>query len=395
MKDKSISIKYMALQGVLWMVFCAAAAFTALFMKTKGLSATQIGIVTATCGTVSAVMQPVLGRIVDDSKSLNWKKMSLILCAVMMLVCVLMLVLPGAWLPSICLGMLLLCVNCTIPFANSAVFYYQENGKEVNFGVARGIGSGAYAILAYIAGQLVTRLGINVVPISGLITCLLFTLILISMPYYGDEKKSLNEKTSSGNIFKLFVKYPVFTVMLVACLVMLTVHNLLSTYLIQIIEPLGGNGSHLGTTLAIQAVVEVPVLFGFGFIIKKIKVRTLMLVASLGYVAKAVLFMLANSIPMIYAVQLTQMFSFAIFASASVYYAEEQLEPTDRNTGQALVNCTMTAGIVLGSLIGGRIIDASGVPTLLRATSAIAVLGVAVAAASLLLENAQNKRREK
>ncbi len=392
MKDRAISIKYMALQGLLWMVFCAAAAFTALFMKTKGLTATQIGIVTATCGTVSAVMQPVLGRIVDDSKSLNWKKMSLILCAVMMLICVLMMVLPGAWLPSICLGVLLLCVNCTIPFVNSAVFYYHENGKEVNFGVARGIGSGAYAILAYIAGQLVTRLGINVVPISGLITCLLFTAVLIMMPYYGDEKKTVNTASGNSNFFKLFAKYPAFTVMLVACLAMLTAHNLLSTYLIQIIEPLGGNGSHLGTTLAIQAVLEIPVLFGFGFIIKKFKVNTLMLISSFGYVAKAVLFMLASSIPMIYVIQITQMFSFAIFASASVYYAEEQLEPTDRNTGQALVNCTMTAGIVLGSLIGGRVIDAAGVPMLLKTTTGISLLGVLIAATSILVEKKIKKR---
>jgi len=167
--------------------------------------------------------------------------------------------------------------------------------------------------------------------------------------------------------------------MLLACLLMLTTHNILNTYLLQIIQSLGGNSSQLGIALAIQAVVEVPVLFGFSKLLKRFRPRTLMLTAAIGFALKALMYALSSSVFMIYLIQVTQMISFALFASASVFYTSEAIAKEDQTTGQAYMTSMMAAGTVLGSLSGGWILELSGMKAMLSVNVIIALLGVCFA----------------
>lgn len=66
--------------------------------------------------------------------------------------------------------------------------------------------------------------------------------------------------------------------MLISVFFMYFSHNLIGIYLLQLIQSLEGNSGHLGTALAIQAIVEVPMLFAFTYIMKNVKVSSLMLI---------------------------------------------------------------------------------------------------------------------
>ena len=171
--------------------------------------------------------------------------------------------------------------------------------------------------------------------------------------------------------------------MLVASMLMLTAHNILNTYLLQIIQSFGGSSSQLGIALAIQAIVEVPVLFSFSKLLKRFRARSLMLVAAFGFALKALLYALSVSVLMVYMIQFTQMISFAIFASASVFYTAEVIAEEDQTTGQAFMTSMMTAGSVIGSLIGGWILELRGVRAMLSVNVLIAALGVAFAFVSV------------
>ena len=119
-------------------------------------------------------------------------------------------------------------------------------------------------------------------------------------------------------------------------------------YLLQIIQSLGGNSAD-GITMAAMAVSELPVLFGFTKIMKRIAVDKLMVVAGFGFLLKAVLYVFAGSMTAIYLIQLTQMISFAILAVGTVYYTARQIEVADQTTGQALVISVKILGVVIGS----------------------------------------------
>lgn len=381
----TINHRYMAMQGLFWMLFCVSFGFISLYLQGRGLSNAGIGIVTAVSGILAALLQPLLGGITDRSNRLNWRSMILLLCIPFLLVCILMPLIPGPLAGAVFMGILLVIANTTIPFVNSAHYYYTHEGEYINFGVARGVGSGLFAVLALVIGGLTARFGIEMVPITGILIASLFIFVVFQMPITNEPVEKAPRDTTQKKGFLL--RYPTFSLMLIACLLMFTTHNILNTFLLQIIQSLGGNSSQLGIALAIQAVVEVPVLFGFSKLIKHFTPKGLMLTAAFGFAVKALMYALSSSVVMIYFVQFTQMISFALFASSSVFYTSQAITKEDQTAGQAYMTSMMAAGAVLGGLTGGWLLELSSIKMMLSVNVVIAMVGVGFAIISV-----KNKR---
>lgn len=88
--------------------------------------------------------------------------------------------------------------------------------------------------------------------------------------------------------------------------------------------------------------------------------------------------MLASSISVFYAVQIFQMFGWALITVSSVYYVNAIMKKEDAIKGQAYITMTYTFGSVLGSLIGGALIDDFGVKTMLAFGTASAFVGMII-----------------
>lgn len=102
---------------------------------------------------------------------------------------------------------------------------------------------------------------------------------------------------------------------------------------------------------------------------------------------------MATNIPMLYVSQGFQMISYAFFIPASVFYVNQVMSDNDKVKGQAIMTGTTTLGGVVGSLLGGLILDASGVSTLLWTGLVFAVVGAVlffVSASGLFVKKAKN-----
>ncbi|MDO4188442.1 MAG: MFS transporter [Lachnospiraceae bacterium] len=387
-----VNIKYMFIQGFFWMSYCIATGFVSLYLLGDGATNVEIGIVTALFGAISAIAQPVLGRICDKSEKVSWKNMMLVCVFIELILCICMCFISGRLFSCIFIGSLILVANLCMPFVNSSLFYYKSNDININFGIARGIGSGSYALLALIIGNLVVIYGTKTVPAVGILITIGFILVILMMPYDARlDNSSLNASDNSNKkSIKDFVKkYPSFFTMLVGFIFLATTHNIVMTYLLQIIQSVGGNSEHLGVTIAIQAGVEIPVLFLSGFFIKKYSAKSLMVFAAFGYVIKAALFYAAGSVISIYFVGLAQMISFAIFASASVYYTGETVYEEDRTVGQSLMTSVVAIGTVLGNLIGGLLLDMYGIRNMLLTNTIIGIIGLVIVLLSLKVKQSE------
>ena len=84
---------------------------------------------------------------------------------------------------------------------------------------------------------------------------------------------------------------------------------------------------------------------------------------------------LAPNLWVLYGAQGLQMFGFALFAVASVYYVNELIDEKDRVKGQAYVTMTMSVGTVIGSFLGGYLIDCVSVPGMLLVATLSAGIG--------------------
>ena len=303
---------------------------------------------------------------------------------------------PGSrFLSAGLLMVIMVVVSVQQPLVNAVNGYYISRGKSMNFGVARATGSLGFAVLSWIMGYLVAAFGERVIPIA--ICFLLVTMVAVISSFRMERDKSCNGETieaaepfsgsgkrtgtsprAPGSGWALIKKYRRFFLVLGGIVFLFAFHNMVNTYLIQIMERFGGNSSDMGTSIAIAAVCEIPVMVLFSKLAEKISPNRLIKIAGLGFLLKAGAIWLAGSVLMVHASQLLQALSFAILIPASVYYSDEVMEAQDRIKGQAFITASITAGGMVGNFFGGKIIDAAGVPAMLTA-------GVVCAGAGMVL----------
>ena len=356
--------------------FVIAYGYVAYYLGEYGYPSGQIGILTSVFAMLAVIIQPILGRLADRNVFFGWKTLALIISGLNLLDLILLLVLRNRFWIGICYASLVLFVNCLLPISNATAFYYEDSEEPINYGIARGIGSLGYAIVSALVGQLIIHFGKQSIIVVGILLSVGYLLMTVLMPY--DFKRVIvveetQEETQKTNFMK---KYPAFMWMVVSCACLLTFHNGAQTYLINMIAPFGGDASHIGIALAISALAELPPMFFMVYLLKKIKVEKLMLIAAIGFVVKAFGYTFMRSLGVLYAVQTLQMVSYAITISASVYYTNAVIEKEDANTGHSLMGAIVAIGTVVGNTVGGILVEHFGLPALFTFCITFTILGL-------------------
>lgn len=401
MRNRKRDIQYKILQGFYWMLYGLSTAYVTVFLLHHGFSSSIIGVIVAGSNLLAAVGQMFVGTMVDKHEKLTWKNMILLFCLLEAVCLILMMVLSnnhivnGALFPIFSL-----LIYFQMPLVNSTFFYYTSRSEHLDFGSARGTGSLAYAIMSTVVGLIVVSYGEQAIVPSGMVILIGFTVVVLTMPYYHDELEGAidtsNENTedtivSPNSSFIAFTRhYPRFMLVILGSILVMAFHNIVHTYLIQVMEAVGGNSATMGTAVSIEALVELPIMFGFFILIKKFSSSTLMVIAGIGFVIKSVCFLLASSVMAIYFTELVQLISFALFASASVYFANDMMEDYDRVKGQGYMTASIAIGGVVGNFLGGFIYDGAGVHVLL-----LSCLGFALVGALCILAGAMFKGKHK
>lgn len=379
-------LQYKNLQGLYWMLYGLSTAFVTVFLLSKGFTSSSIGVIVAISNIFAAVGQMAVGTLVDRYRRITWKKLILLfsaieaVCLITLMIFSKSMVINGVLFP-----LFSLLLYFQMPLVNAALFYYTSRGEKIDFGSARGMGSLTYALISFIAGQCIVRFGEQSIIYIGVILIAVFACITLSMPYYKDDlsvdqvkvaKKKEAEEISGCASFPEFIRtYPAFMIMCLGTILVMAFHNIIHTYMIQMIEAVGGDSGSMGTAFSWEAIVEIPVMFGFFILIKRFQSRTLMMFAGIGFLIKAICICIAGSVLAIYGAETFQMIGYAVLASASVYYANDQMKPGDRVKGQGYMTASMSIGGVLGNFSGGFIYDALGLSSLKMALILFAASG--------------------
>ncbi len=361
-KEKIINFKYCLVQAFYWLTFCCGIAFMNNFLTSQGIKVAMVGIISATSGILSAVLQPTLGKIADRGKNLNWKNMLILMATGIIISNLLMTFSLSKTAFGVIYGIFYLLVYAMMPLVNGMAFYYENCQISVNFGIARGMGSLMYAIAATIVGEIISYFGSKMVPLLTLISSVLFLSSVILMPYKNGKQPTIH----AGNgvkigITQVFKNYPSFSLMLVGTVLLLSFHNTTTTYMLQIMESVGGGDAQMGIAVSIAATVELFPMFLFSKLKERFSAQKLLLFSALFFFIKAIMLYLATSVATTYASQSLQMLSYGLFTPASVYFAEENMPTSMKMQSQSLLTGAITLGGVLGNLIGGGMVEYLGV----------------------------------
>ncbi|MCR5468814.1 MAG: MFS transporter [Lachnospiraceae bacterium] len=383
----SLLVKNCMVQGAYWASVCTIAGFASVLLLSKGFSNSQIGLALALGNILGVICQPVVGALADSSKKLGLHSLSIMLSTAAIVLLSVLYFIPNIIVAVFAVFVATVAIDQTIqPLVNSVSVYYISRGVNVDFGISRGIGSLTYAIASTIVGKLVTVYDESVIILASVVCLGITSLSFVILPKLADnnETKQTNEINEDGvettapekiSIFDFIKKYKYFCLTLVGGTFLLTNHNIGVSYMIQILNNIGGNTEDMGMSMSIAALVELPVMFLFTRLMKKFKASQLIKFSALAFAIKGIGFLLAMNVGQFLAVQVLQMFTFGMYIPAGVYLANECMEEQDKFKGQALMAGTNTLGGVVGSLVGGLVLDMAGVKMMLIISFAFAAAG--------------------
>lgn len=378
--------RYALLQGLYWAGFCAVIAYAPVYLPDKGFSGTAIGVTLSAANILAVLITPLLGTLAGRWRWLSVRVLCAVLPGIAALCGVLVYALP---LPTVAIAVLfclaIMLMFTALPFLNALGFVKNASGVTPNFGVGRAGGSLAYAGVSWLLGSMVDSVGTGSILVAFV---LLSGLLSAASAAFGKEEAPTQpppgkeESAAASGLWAFARRNKLFMGVLAANVLLFVCHNICVTYLPQVVTHAGGSSGTYGLVIAAAAIVEAPTMMFFSRIVRRVQCGTLLRVSAVFFGVKALCLLAAGGLGMVFLAQFFQIFSYALFLPASVYYTDLMLPQADKVKGQALMTTSNTAGGVIGSLLGGRLLDVLGVAPMLIAAVAFAAAGAVVMFAS-------------
>jgi len=273
-----------------------------------------------------------------------------------------------------------------------------------NYGFMRAWGSIGFAIIVTVFGQIIERFGWRIHFLSYGVVVFIVILIALSIKdksYSGlnqkddnsiknsqkeSEAKKLNleaaketpAEVNEKNILRLF-KNPDYIFILLITLLIFIPNQMLFVYLAPIIKSVGGNSTDLGYTLFFNALSEAPIFFVAKYFLEKYKTNSLLLFSAFFYLIRFIIAALASSPVYFLFFGMLQSLSFGVFLVTVRYYVKLVAPAALKTTAQsiAMMSAFGAAGII-GSLLGGYLIDNFGMSVMFK-------VGIVLASAAVLI----------
>lgn len=373
---KNRTLGYALIQSFFWVCYAAIMGFVSMYLLQAGFDNSQVGLMIAAAGLLSALLQPVVAAYADRPGSMSLGAL-IRLSGLATLACALGLIFirGNKALTGLLYGLSMVLLQLTTPLVNALGIATVNSGEKMNFGVARGFGSLGYAAAAYLIGLLAQRFGAVTVPI-----CMAagFAFMVLSVTGYGPVKRENAPAAERGKKGGFLRRYPRYAAVLAGLVLIFVSHVVLNSFIYQIVEFKGGGSQEMGVAMALASLIELPIMFLFGWMLKKARCHVWFRLAGVFFFLKCLGTLLCGDIPGFYAVQLFQMFGWALMTVSSVFYINAIMAPEDSVKGQACFTMSMTLGNVVGAIAAGRILDALGVQAMLAFGTASALAGAVI-----------------
>lgn len=364
-------IKYYTTMGLYWSVIAACVSFLNVFLTGRGLGTAEIGFLTAVGNGLAAIFQPIVSKVC--SRSNKNERDFLVLISMLAMTLVIMALERKAGLSmKIEIVAAIALVLVMQPLLNSLGYFYIARSVEINYGVSRGIGSITFAVTSFVLGILSEiNKDLSMVMAAVLLGALILSL-LAQKPISGNNVVTVFD----GRAQKQKIQNSKFVIFLLAVGMLFTFYNVTNVYLLQIAKRIGGDAKTVGTAFAVAALFEFPIMFMFNRLKEKFKSRSMLIFSGIFFLLKGILTYIATSSSTLIAIQVTQLFGFALFTPCSVDFINDIMSDEKKITGQGFLASAITMGGVIGSVAGGVLIESTGVLNTLIISNVICLIAI-------------------
>lgn len=380
----SLKTRYNFLHLFYWLSNCCVTGFIAIFLQSHGLSNTEIGIVTGGSCILTIFLSPFISSLVSIIKSLTTKHLFSYL---LIIISAIFLLIAYINVPTLILMLCFMMINSlmlsTVPLLTMIAMDYLREGRFVDFGLARGLGSASWASTALIFGQLLTFMSPSILASGCFIFNIIVLLLLKTMPT-STKKEATDKKEAS--VFEVMKHYPLFFIILLGFCFVYSGTTALGTYLINIVEKLGGNTTFYGIALFAMAFSELPFMTMAHRLMKRFNAYAIIAAAGFFYICRNFTICFAPNLLVLVLGMLFQGLSFGLFTGVITYYITYNLETHYQMAGQTMIGI-MSSGIgaMIGNVCGGILQDAFGLNAMFIFICAITLFGASILISPLYL----------
>ena len=381
---KQLNIEYFSLQSLFWMTYCMVVGFSVTYLLSCGYSNSEAGYILASANICALVLQPFFADLADRSKKINAMTIFLISISIIFVCSIgLFFISVRSVILTLIYVLMITLANAVIAFLTSVQFLMDPSKTKINFGLCRAGGSLCFAILSAAIGILIERIGMKSIPTALFIITLLIILLCVYITRHRihttlDTTNSLTHKKSSS-LLVFFKENPKFMVLSIAMLFIYYAHAFITNFTISIVRNIGGDHREMGYLIAFMALMELPGMIGFKEISRRFKVSSLLLFSMIMFSVKAIVVWLSSSLMILTFGFALQVVSFALYIPASVQYANIIIDEKDTVKAQMMFNLMQAGGAVFSSIIGGWLIDFSGISHALFVGAILSCIGTMIA----------------
>ncbi|WP_407857574.1 MFS transporter [Enterococcus hailinensis] len=385
-----LNLQYISMQVPYWMGYSVLGTFTSVFLLSRGFTNGQIGIVLSLANLLAAVLQPFLASFADRMERIRLSQLAAVMALFLVIFSGILIILPKVFLIVAFIYLLLYaCLVLLQPLTIAIGTFFISRGYGLNFGLARGLGSLAFAGAAAGTGLLIERFSAMII-LYLLIGIFLFFIVVTlaidtrkqggrySASILVEDFKQTEQSEAPIGLIAFAKKYQRFMLLLVGVALLFVFHTIINSYMFQIMQPLGGTESNVGSSLSVAAISELPTMFFFFYLLRRFKIHSLMQLAAIFFSIKAVVILFAGSIFLINVAQSLQMFGFALHTMASVYYTNQIVAQKDLVKGQTLMATANTVGGIVGAFLGGQLLSFLSVSMMLVIGTIISLVGTVI-----------------
>ncbi|EQB36999.1 MULTISPECIES: MFS transporter [Virgibacillus] len=343
-------------------------SYLPLYLKYKGLDGNEIGYVLAVGPLAAIFAQPFWGYMSDKYKTV---KRVIQVCIIGLLITSIIFFQMETLIAIILMGAIFYFFVTPIGALGDSLAQRRADELGVSFGKIRWWGSVGFATSSLIIGEILTRVGIQYMIIPYLFFGALALLVTFRLTDVKVESDPIQLKDVSA-----IVKSKPFVIFLLFIMFLSITHRANDSFIGLYIEQLGGSEGLVGSAWFVGVVTEAIVFASAGFWFRKYHPLVFVIIAGVLYSIRWFIYGAADSPYQIIGLQFLHGLTFGVFYLASFNYISRLIPKLLQSTGHLVFFATFfgLSGII-GSLVGGALIDSYGGGTLYTGMGIVSSIG--------------------
>jgi MFS family permease len=407
-----IIAEFSLLQFFFWSSWAIYGAYLVYYLSDLGYSNMRIGSLMSIRTFMGLIAPPIVGYICDRMEN---RKIVFMISMFLMGLLITPLTLYGDFMLAVSIGIVGFLWEPQQSVLDSWILETSAHTAH-NYGFMRAWGSIGFAIIVTVFGQVIERYGWNVHFLSyGVI---IFIIVIISLNIEDNSYQELQEEANleqlkdaemktenlklaavkdaevkNKNIMQLFKNKDYMFILLITLLIFIP-NQMIFVYLAPIIKSVGGDATDLGYMFFFNALSEAPIFFVAKYFLEKYKTNSLLLFSAFFYLLRFIIVAAASSPTYFLFFGMLQSLSFGVFLVTVRYYVKLIAPAALKTTAQSIVMMSAfgAAGII-GSLLGGYLIDNFGMTVMFNVVISLASAAVLILAFVVFKGNGTLKNR--